>query len=55
VYIKNKKEARTRRCREPQIPIMKNIGIKILSKKIKKDIISNAEKDKIRNISNKIK
>jgi len=52
VYKKNKKAALTLRSREPQIPIIKNIGINILSKKIKKKIKSNAVKDKIKKISN---
>jgi hypothetical protein len=55
VYKKNNIAALTRRCLEPQIPIIKNIGIKILSKKIKKVIISNAENESIKNNSNKIK
>ena len=55
VYKKNKNEARTRRWREPQIPIIKNIGIKILSKEIKNDTKSNEKNDKIKKISNKIK
>jgi hypothetical protein len=48
VYIKKKKEARIRRSRDPQTPIIKNIGIKILSKKKKKTIKSVAENDKIK-------
>jgi hypothetical protein len=52
VYRKKKNEARIFRSREPQIPIKKNIGIKILSKKIKKAIKSTATKEKIRNNSN---
>jgi hypothetical protein len=35
VYKKKKKEARIFRSLDPQIPIKKNIGIKILSKKKK--------------------
>ena len=52
VYKKNKKLAFTLRSLEPQIPIIKNIGIKILSKKKKNAIKSIAEKDKIKKISN---
>jgi hypothetical protein len=48
-------EALTRRWREPQIPIIKNIGINMLSKKIKNVIISNDENERIKNNSNKIK
>jgi len=57
VYKKNRNEARILRSLDPQIPINKNIGIKILSKKIKKAIKSTAIKEKIRNNSknNKIK
>jgi hypothetical protein len=55
VYKKNKNEARTRRCREPQIPIIKNIGIKMLSNEIKNDTKSSEKNDKIEKISNKIK
>lgn len=52
VYKKKKKEALIFRSLEPQIPIKKNIGIKILSKKKKKAIKSTATKEKIRNNSN---
>jgi hypothetical protein len=55
VYIKNKKEALIRRSLEPQIPIIKNIGIKILSKKIKNNNKSIVEKDKIKKNSTKSK
>ena len=55
VYKKNSMEALTRRWREPQIPIIKNIGINMLSKKIKNVIISNDENESIKNNSNKIK
>lgn len=51
VYKKNKKVALTRLSLEPQIPIIKNIGIKMLSKNMKKDIKSVEAKDKIKNIS----
>jgi hypothetical protein len=51
VYKKNKNVAFTLLSLDPQIPIIKNIGIKILSKKIKKTSKSVAEKDKIRKIS----
>jgi hypothetical protein len=40
------------RSLEPQIPIKKNIGIKILSKKIKKAIKSIETNEKMRNNSN---
>lgn len=52
VYKKSKKAARIRRSLDPQIPTIKNIGIKILSKKIKNEIKSKAAKDKIKKISN---
>jgi len=52
VYKKNKKAARIRRSREPQIPIIKNIGISILSKNTKNEIKSSAANDKIKKISN---
>jgi DUF1009 family protein len=53
MYIKKKKnDALIRLSLEPQIPIIKNIGIKILSKKIKKETISIAVKDSIKKISN---
>jgi len=52
VYKKSRKFAFTLRSRDPHIPIIKNIGIKILSKNTKKTIKSIAEKDKIKNISN---
>lgn len=55
MYKKNKNEARTRRWRDPQIPIIKNIGIKMLSNEIKNDTKSNEKKDKIKKISNNIK
>jgi hypothetical protein len=51
VYKKKKNVALTRRSLDPQIPIIKNIGIKTLSKKIKKQSKSVAEKDKIKNSS----
>jgi hypothetical protein len=51
VYKKNKNVALTRLSLEPQIPIIKNIGIKILSKKIKNKIRSIAENAKIKKIS----
>jgi hypothetical protein len=53
--MKNKKLALILLSREPQIPIIKNIGIKIHSKKIKKAIKSKAENERIRKISNIIK
>ena len=37
------------------IPIIKNIGLKILSNEMKNDTKSNEKKDKIKKISNKIK
>lgn len=52
VYKKNKKLARIRRSLDPQTPIIKNIGIKILSKNTKKEIKSNDANDKIKKISN---
>jgi hypothetical protein len=52
VYKKKKNEARIFRSLEPQTPIKKNIGIKILSKKIKNAIKSTATNEKIRNSSN---
>ncbi len=55
VYKKNNIAARTLRCREPQMPIRKNIGIKIPSKKIKNVTISRDANDRIKNSSNKIK
>ncbi len=55
VYINNKNVARTLLFLEPQIPIIKNIGIKILSKKKKKVIISKAVKASIKKISKRIK
>ena len=55
MYKKNKKEARIFRSREPQIPIKKNIGIKILSKKKKKAIKSKAVKEHRINNSTVIK
>jgi len=48
VYKKKKKAARTLLSLDPHTPIIKNIGIKILSKKIKNEIRSNALKVKIR-------
>lgn len=51
VYKKNKNPALTRLSLEPQIPIIKNIGISKLSKKIKNTIKSIEEKDRIKNIS----
>jgi len=51
VYRKNKKFALTLRSREPQIPIIKNIGIKMLSKKTKNIIKSIAENERIKKIS----
>jgi hypothetical protein len=53
--MKNKKLALILLSREPQIPIIKNIGINMHSKKMKNAIKSNAEKDKIKKISNMIK
>jgi hypothetical protein len=55
VYKNKKNEARIFRSREPQIPIKKNIGINILSKKIKKAIKSKDINEKIRNSSNNSK
>ena len=55
VYRNKKKEARIFRSLEPQIPIKKNIGIKILSKKIKKATKSTAVKERIINSSKKSK
>jgi hypothetical protein len=52
VYKKKKKAALTRRSLEPHIPIIKNIGINILSKKKKNKIKSTAEKAKSKKISN---
>jgi len=51
VYKNKKNEALIFLSREPQTPIIKNIGIKILSKKIKKAIKSIATNEKIRNNS----
>jgi len=53
--MKNKKPALILRSLEPQTPIIKNIGSKMLSKKIKNDIISIAEKDKSKKISRTMK
>jgi len=55
VYINNKNVARTLLFLEPQIPIIKNIGIKILSKKKKKIIKSKKKKKRIKKITKKIK
>ena len=55
VYKKNNMVAFIRLCLDPQIPIIKNIGIKILSKKIKKVIISNDAKERIKNNSSRTK
>jgi len=51
VYKKNRKFARTFLSLDPHIPIMKNIGSKMLSKKIKNKIKSVAENEQIRNTS----
>ena len=51
MYKNKKNEARIFRSREPQMPIKKNIGISILSKKIKKAIKSMDTNEKIRNNS----
>ena len=47
MYKKNIKVAFILRSLEPQTPIIKNIGIKIVSKNIKKEIKSKAANDKI--------
>ena len=52
VYKKKKNDAFIFLSLEPQIPIKKNIGIKILSKNTKKAIKSTAAKEKIINNSN---
>jgi hypothetical protein len=51
VYKKKKKEAFIFLSREPQIPIKKNIGIRMLSKNIKKAIKSVDTKENIKNNS----
>lgn len=51
MYKNKKKDARILRSLDPQIPIKKNIGIKILSKKIKNAIKSTAVKERIINNS----
>ena len=52
MYKNRKNEALIFLSRDPQTPIIKNIGIKILSKKIKNAIKSIATNEKIRNNSN---